>query len=294
MNDFRLEVFLSVARNLSFTKASNELFISQPAISKHIGELESIYGIQLFERANNRIELTQDGRIFLKYAEDIHNKYRELQYEMSLLSNKNRGILKIGASTTISQYLLPAILSKFKSEYPDIQLSLISGNSEYIENLISNHVVDLGIVEGINQKREYKYTLLEEDELVLVKATKYVTKEEVTLQELTQLPLVVREDGSGTLEVIYKLLKDQGIKATDLNIIMRLGSSESIKRFIVDGNSYAIISIAAIIDELKRNELSIIDIKDVNIKRDFSFITNNGSQDKLVEKFIQFALLRAK
>ncbi len=289
MNDFRLEVFLSVARHLSFTKASQELHISQPAISKHIGELEHYYGIQLFIRKQNKIELSHPGKVFQMHAEELHQKYRALAYQMSQLTQNHRGKLTIGASTTIAQYVLPAIMAKFKKEYPEIELSLISENSEHIEKLVANGGVDFGLVEGASHNPAFKYSQFIEDELVLVTAPANAAQEEVSIETLTQLPIVVREDGSGTLEVLDKLLKKHHIKISNLNVFMQLGSSEAIKRFVRAGNGYAIISIAAIMEELKRDELTIVEIENVNIKREFSFIMNKGAQDKLVEQFIHFA-----
>ena len=291
MNDFRLVVFLSVARNLSFTKASNELYISQPAISKHISEIESLYGIQLFERTNNKVSLTLQGHTFLKFAEEIHRQYQELEFEMNLSTQNHTGKLTIGASTTIAQYLLPSIMSKFMNCFPEIKLSLVTGNTEQIENLILDHKIDLGIIEGASHKKEFKYSLFAKDELVLVSSTTNSNhSEEVSIEELKDLPILLRESGSGTLEVIQKHLKSRGVKLTDLNIIMQLGSTEAIKRFVMTGESYAIISIAAVADELRRGELTVVEIDGVRIEREFSFITLNGSQSRLVDQFMQFAL----
>ncbi|MFI3295994.1 MAG: LysR family transcriptional regulator [Rikenellaceae bacterium] len=133
MNDFRLSVFLSVTSNLSFTKAALELNISQPAISKHISELESQYGVQLFVREGNKIKLTKNGELFLEHAKAINAKYKELEFEMNLVSQNDKGELTIGASTTIAQYVLPSIISKFMSRFPQIKLSLVTGNSQQIE-----------------------------------------------------------------------------------------------------------------------------------------------------------------
>ncbi|MFI3266095.1 MAG: LysR substrate-binding domain-containing protein [Rikenellaceae bacterium] len=293
MNDFRLIVFLSVARNLNFTKAAQELGISQPAISKHINELESNYGVQLFERSKSKVTLTSSGEVFKAFAQSLVDKYKDLEFEMNLLSHNDTGEIVIGASTTIAQYVLPKIISKFMSRFPNIKLSLVSGNTNYIESLISSNKIDLGLVEGATHKKDFHYRFFAHDELVLISSTKNKV-EEVSLQELLLLPLVLRENGSGTLEVIINELKDRRISLSELNLRIQLGSSEAIKRYVIDGNSYAIVSVAAIIDELKHNELRIIDIKDVELKRDFSFISRIGSQNRLAEKFADFTLAITK
>ncbi len=288
MTDFRIEVFLAVARHLSFTKASNELMISQPAISKHISELESIYGIQLFERSQNRVRITPHGERFMHFAEQLHTTYRELLFEMNQLSAKSSGSLTIGASTTVANYILPSVMAEYMRRHPDVELSLIAGNSEQIEELISQHRVDLGIIEGAKHRGEHHYARLTSDELVLVASPKITPPESITIEELKQLPILLREHGSGTLEVIEKALRSRGVKLPQLNVVMQLGSTEAIKRFIIAGNAYAILSIASLRQELQRHELTVVEIDDLTIDRDFTFITASGSQDRMVEDFIAF------
>jgi len=294
MNDFRLSVFLSVVKNRSFTKASNELHISQPAISQHIKEIEKLYDVRLIERNKNTISLTPQGKIFLSYANDIHNKYQELEFEMNLSCQNNKGKLILGASTTISQYVLPPIMALFMKRFPEIELSLISGNSEQIEESVYNRTVDFGFVEGLIHKKEFNYSVLAKDELVLVTSAENNIMDEIDIDKLKTLPLIVRENGSGTLAVFQNTLKDHNIRLSDLKIHMQLGSSESIKRFVKISKCYAIISIAAIHDELKENKLRIIEIKDFIIDRQFSSITLTGTQNKLSEKFFQFAKVAYK
>ncbi len=159
MSDFRLKVFLSVAKNLSFTKASQELFISQPAITKHIQELENFYQVRLFERQGSKILLTEAGRLLLKHSEKIMDDYKQLEYEMHLLHNEYIGELRLGASTTIAQYVLPPLLANFISQFPQINLSLLNGNSRGVETALQEHRIDLGLVEGIFRLPNLKYTL---------------------------------------------------------------------------------------------------------------------------------------
>ncbi len=145
-------------------------------------------------------------------------------------------------------------------------------------------------MEGVSHKSEFKHTPFKEDELVLVTAAQNAKQEEITPSRLQSLPFVMREDGSGTLAVIQKFLHENGIALSKLNIIARLGSTEAIKRFLLAGNCYAIISISAIANELLRGELALVEITDKTIKRNFAFITNKGSYDKLATHFMNFAL----
>lgn len=145
MDDFRLRVFITAAKTLNFTKCAEQLFISQPAVSKHIGELESRYKVQLFERSGSRLALTEAGRVMLEHAERIADGYRRLQYEMDLFTDRLGGELKVGASTTIAQYVLPQVLARFTARFPEVKVSLASGNSEQVEAALARHDTDLGV-----------------------------------------------------------------------------------------------------------------------------------------------------
>ncbi len=291
MMDFRLKVFISVAQNLSFTKASKELYISQPAISKHIQELEAAYGVQLFERKGNAIKLTSAGEVFLKHALAITENYRMLQLDMNLLSNSFKGTLRIGASTTIAQYSLSPIIAGFISRFPDIKLSLQTGNSQYIEDALEKKRIDIGLVEGSSRKNEFRYTHFADDELVLVTSASNNSPAEITAAELKSLPLVLRETGSGTLDVIEHALDAHNMKLSQMNILLQLGSSESIKHFLMYSKAYAILSIISVSKELYENKLKVIDIKDIEFKREFTFMTLQGQHNEITDKFIQFALI---
>ena len=200
MSDFRLKVFQSVAKNLSFTKASQELFVSQPAITKHIQELEATYQTRLFDRQGSKISLTESGRLLLEHCERILEDYKRLEYEMHLLHNEYIGELKLGASTTIAQYVLPPLLGSFIGKFPQVNLSLLNGNSREIEAALQEHRIDLGLVEGVFRLPNLKYTTFLEDELVAVVHSKSRLQlpEEITPQDLPAIPLVLRERGSGT------------------------------------------------------------------------------------------------
>ena len=206
MDEFRLKVFLSVVKHKSFTEAARELYISQPAISKHIKELEEKFKTRLFDRTGSKIELTKAGILLNSHAETIINNYNALEFDMNQLIGRYSGELKIGASSTISQYVIPTLLAKFINTYPDIKLSLISGNTTEIENAILRNSIDLGLVEGNYHTNDIKYQDFMNDEIVLVTraGSKYADLDEINIETLKGIPLILREHGSGTLEVIEK------------------------------------------------------------------------------------------
>lgn len=296
MTDFRLKVFRSVAQNLSFTKASKELFVSQPAITKHIHELESIYQTRLFERCGNVIALTGAGKLLLEHCEKILDDYKRLEYDMHLLRGEYVGELKMGASTTIAQYVLPPLLADYISKFENVTLSLISGNSSEIETLVLENRIDLGLVEGISKNPMLRYTPFISDELVAVVRTdcRLPIGEALKPRKLLDFPLALRERGSGTLEVIEKALEKHNIKLSMLNVMMYLGSTESIKTFIERADCIGIVSVRSVVKELAMSKLRIVDIDGMPMIREFSFVRQQGKVDGLAGVFEYFALNNSK
>jgi DNA-binding transcriptional LysR family regulator len=287
--DFRLTVFVCVAHNLNFTRAASELHISQPAISRHIRELESAYKTQLFERSGHKVKLTVSGETLLRYAETILETYHNLQLEMNLLTGNFSGELSIGASTTIAQYILPPIIAKFISRFPDVKLTVTSGNTEQIEQALEKHEIDIGLVEGAHRKQSLKYTAFQKDELVLITGVNNKIGDEISLDELIALPLVLRETGSGTLEVIEQELIRHNKKISQMNILLQLGSTESIKLFIENSPSvFAIVSISAVAKELLRNTFKVVEINGFELGREFAYVVNHGAYSEIQERFLRF------
>lgn len=293
MDDFRLRVFVTAARTLSFTRTAAALFISQPAVSKHIGELESRYGVRLFTRRGNSLELTPAGGRMLALAEEIVASYRRLEYEMGLCASHVGGELRLGASTTVAQYLLPRILARFSARFPDVRVSLLSGNSEQVERALVAREIDLGLVESLSRRQGLRYSLFMPDELVLVARTEgpRARLESVTPQELCTLPLVLRESGSGTLEVIAAALAGVGIKPGMLRVAMRLGTTEGIKHYVRNSDALAIVSVVSVRDELRGGTLRIVDIEGLTLRREFAFVHDEAEPPSIVRHFVDFACM---
>ncbi|BAP30789.1 LysR family transcriptional regulator [Chryseobacterium sp. StRB126] len=290
MFDYRLKVFHTVASRLSFTKASEELHISQPAVTKHIKEIEVQLSTKLFDRKGTSIQLTQSGKILYEYAEKIRNIYRDLEFEISQINQQHKGKLIIGASTTVAQYILPEILAKFNAYYKDIKIELLTGNTEAISSLLKDEKIDLGIIEGESQSSYFDYKTFKPDEIVLAaKSDHALAHKTLNIKDLYQLNLIFREQGSGTLEFIQNRLKEKDINIHELNTVIQLGSSESIKNYLLHSDCMAFLSISTILNELKNNILTVIDIKNFSIERDFHFILPKGEQSELIELFLRFA-----
>lgn len=290
MFDFRLRVFHTVAKRLNFTKAAEELFITQPAVTKHIREIENFYKCKLFERNGTKIKLTPAALTLLNHTENIFKIYRDIEFDLAAVNENAKGIIKLGASTTVAQYVLPKYLALFKQKFPDIHIELTDGNTEYIENLLVDNKIDLGIMEGQSKRQQIKYTKFLKDEIVLCtsNANNTVKKSTITINEFQKLPLIIREQGSGSLEVITIALKKANVKLSQLMVETVLESSESIKTYLLHSNTFAFLSVHSIFRELKSNELKIIDVKDLSIERYFYLITQQGDTHQLKEFFLRF------
>lgn len=296
MFNFRLKVFYTVARRLNFTKASEELLISQPAVTKHIKELESQFNLALFDRKGNKVTLSPAGKVLLKHTEEIQEIYRQIEFDLNQFNQTLKGTLHVGSSTSITQYILPPLLAQFHSIHQDIKVELLNGNSEQIEQSLLNKNIELGIIESKSKRREIHYTPFLKDEIVLVCSSKnqLIKKDEINPKDLKNIQLLMREPGSGTLEVIADALKQKGISLSDLKVEMQLGSTEAIKSYLQHSDCMAFISLHAIFKELKNNTLKIIEIKKLPIHRHFFFITPQGPEGGLPLLLIQFLVRNHK
>lgn len=290
MFDFRLKVFYTVAKRESFTKAAKDLFISQPAVSKHIREIELHYQTKLFVRDGINIRLTESGELLYRYAEEIFSIYRNLAFDIHALNAKMHGNLKIGASTTVSQYVLPPLLAEFRNKVNDIHLDVFSDNSAVIEQSLLNKSIDVGIVEGCSKNPQIKYINFIDDEIVLVcrPENPFYRVGLIDPKNLLNYSFLLRETGSGTLDVIESNLKTLGISLNNLQNEMNFSSTESIKMYLRHSDSFAFLSIHAILKELKYNELVVMDIEGLDIQRKFTIIQRQGQESALVELFIRF------
>ena len=290
----RHEIFMEVASNLSFSKASEILFISQPAISKHIKILEAFYKTTLFERKGNTIHLSPGGKVLhsrLKEAKKIQN---QLEFELSTLKNqfKAKGQLKLGASTTVALYIIPKILSAFHQKYPEVKISLLNRNTDTIVKALHDGDIDIGIVEGKKKVSTILYTPFMTDEVVAVCSAKspIAKKKNITIQELKNYPIVLREQGSGTLAAVKYILEKNGIKLSELKVSVRLSGTEALKNFLREDDCLGFLPKGSVYKELQEGDLTSIKIEKFQIVRDFFFIQRHGADNNELNKtFIKFS-----
>lgn len=291
MLDFRLRVFERAAHYLSFSKAAEALYISQPAVSKHIKELEAQYGLRLFDRKGNFLLLTPAGTILLAHAQEMIHAYDQVDRALGKLRDSLAGRLYIGASTTICQYVIPEILAYFRERHPELQIRLTNGNTNQIEESLLRQDIDLGIIEGRSKNRQLRYTHMLEDELVLVCSTRQdvgIGQQIKQMDELLSLTFVNRERGSGTLEVIEHHLRQHGIQPSQLRHAIEIESTEGIKRYLHEAPVVAFMSVHAIAQELHRGQMRIIELPGFSIQRPFQFINRQGDENETVLQFMSF------
>lgn len=288
--DFRLQVFLEVAENLSFTKAASRLSITQPAVTRHVREMEQQLNVRLFDRQGNHISLTEAGAMVLRYAEKVRNAYGALEAELSQLEDVTKGFIRIGASTTVAQTVVPKLLALFKSAYPDIIVQFTQGNSDFITQQVLSEALDLAIIEGGPYHTQISYTPFMKDEVVLVvrAGSKLAEKGTIQAAELYQVSLVLREAGSGTLDIIFKALAAAGIDPDLLQIDIRLESTIAIKEYLQYADAAAFLSIQSVVNELKHQQLAVVDVEGIGICRDFRFIQLQGNNTRLIELVKRF------
>lgn len=291
MADRRLQVFHAVAKHLSFTKAAEALFMTQPAVTFQIRQLEEHFDTRLFDRAHGRISLTPAGVMALEYAERILGLTSELDTRMKEASGQVAGTLLIGASTTIAEFLLPRVLGEFKARYPAVVPRLFVANSEAVQARIAERSLDLGFIEGESHLPSLATDICCEDELkvVCVPAHALARLQAATPKALTEHAYISREPGSGTREVIDSYLQKNGVPPDALQVVMELGSPEALKGLVATGLGFAIMSRATVAKEIQLGQLTQVPLSPP-IKRHLSVVyPKERFHSRLINSFVQFA-----
>jgi DNA-binding transcriptional LysR family regulator len=296
MADRRLQVFYTVARHLSFTRAADQLFMTQPAVTFQVKQLEEQFNARLFERNHGRIALTPAGRLVMDYAERILGLSEEMETRVTELNGATGGPLLLGASTTIAEFILPRVLGEFKAAYPQVHAHLTVGNSETIENRVAEHALDMGLIESPSHLAAVENVVCCEDELMVIcpPAHRFAAARAVEPQELLREPYVSRELGSGTREFTDQYLRRCEVAPEDLNVVMELGSPEAIKGVVETGLGVSIASRATVAKERKLGTLAAVPLEP-RLLRTFSFVhPREKFRSKLLTTFVEFATPRIK
>jgi DNA-binding transcriptional LysR family regulator len=291
MADRRLQVFHTVARLLSFTKAAESLHMTQPAVTFQVRQLEEYFNTRLFDRTHNRISLTEAGKRVYEYADQIFELYAKMDNAVRDMTGEISGVLIIGASTTIAEYMLPALLGDFKAKYPDVNVHLKVSNSDGIVSMVENNDIDLGVVEAPVLNKNLVVENCRHDRLVAIVPPRHDLCEHKTirLKQLLDYPYIAREEGSGTREVIHEYVAEAGLKSVDIHVALELGSPEAIKGAVEAGMGVSIVSEVTIHKELQLGTLVALELEPP-LERPFSFVHQKQKfRQRAMDELLEFA-----
>lgn len=277
MNLNHLRVFASVAEHGNLTRAARELNVSQPAISKQLSDLEEDLGTQLVDRLPRGVRLTEAGEVLFTHAQRILQAERAAQQDLRDLRGLGRGKLAVGASTTVGSYLVPSLMGELHRLHPGVQLDLTIANTAAIQGAVLETRCDVGLIEGFVSSDLLAVETLIADEMVGIAAPSHPALRHAPLRaaSLQELPLLMREQGSGSREVIEAALRKRNV---EVKPVMSLGSTEAIKNAVIHGLGIAIVSRLTVEHELLSKRLIELSFSDLQIRRDLYLVSLRGKR----------------
>lgn len=266
LNLHHLRVFTSVAEHGGFSRAAMVLRISQPAVSKSVRELERELGSQLFERGGRVPRLTEAGVVLFARGRELFAVERSAEEELRALKGLEGGVLRVGASTTVVTYLLPPYLARFHAAHPDVRLRVSSANTRDIARALLERRLDIALVEGPVDDERLEVRAWRDDELVVIAPPTHplAQRRRVPLGEIIGEPFIMRERGSGTRRVAEQALAARGVT---LHTALQLASTEAIKQAVAAGLGLAIVSRAAVADQVALGRLAVLAVTGVSLHR---------------------------
>jgi len=272
LNFHQLHIFHTVADRGSFSAAAQALYMTQPAVTMQVQSLEEYFGTKLFMRSTKKIELTEAGKVLLPYAKRSIDLIRDTDQAMTSFTQQQKGRLLLGASLTIGESILPRWLGPFGKEYPNIGISMKVMNTTHLIEEIETHQLNFAIIEAPIQHHDMHIEAVMEDELVLVvpadhPLTKLSTP--LSLENVLKYPFILREQGSGTRQVMEDKLIENGYDPQQLQIVMELGSTGAIKSAVEAGLGISFLSVSSVKHEAALGLISVLSIDNVTFKRKF-------------------------
>ncbi|MCM3005952.1 LysR family transcriptional regulator [Priestia koreensis] len=282
-----LKTFVTLAEVKNFTKTAKLLMISQPSVSSHIKNLEKEFQTKLFERSPKVLKITPTGEILYERAKQMIMIYDQTRQEILEHHHSIKGELKIGASFTIGEYILPSLLRDLQDHYPELELQAVIGNTEEVIQYVRRFEVDIGLIEGQTNEKTLSVHPFMQDELFITASTQHplVQKEEITVAELQNQSWITREVGSGTREYLNHVIRSNGLKVKSL---LTISSNQGIKESLISGMGLSLLSKYVIERDVRQNNLSIVKLKDYSFTRTLSYLyAPIMEQKKSVKMFIE-------
>jgi DNA-binding transcriptional LysR family regulator len=295
----QLRILKAIATEKNFTKAAELLYVSQPSLSKQMKTLEKNLDVVLINRENNKISLTENGKVFLQYSERILALCEESCRALIDLKNGERGNLIVGASQTIGTYLMPRVLALFAQNYPQIDLKVQVNSTRIIAKNVINREINVAVVGG-EIPTELKMNLIvepfveDEFSLIISKSHPFATRKKITKEDLYNLNFITLNSNSTIRKFIDTILSQNQIETKQLKIIMQLNSIEAIKTAVSLGLGAAFVSSSAIEKEIELQTIEILKIQNIRISRMLSIITNPDCYKTKAFEFFYNELYRLK
>jgi len=287
----QLEIFVKVAEYGSFSRAAEALYLTQPTVSEHIRTLEDELGVRLLDRLGRGAAVTRGGLLLLSYAQRMLALSREARQAMDGFQGRMSGELLIGASTIPGEYVLPALIGRFKGKYPDISITLLIGDSQAVIDWVAEGRAELGVVGARPSVRSIEYKELMPDEVVVVVRGGHAWqgRKQIALEELREEPLLVRERGSGTRAALEAALAEIGTDLGSFRIVGEMGSTQAIKQAVKAGVGVSLVSRRAVDEECRSGLLACVRVKDLKVTRAFHLATHRDrSRSPLADTFRVF------
>lgn len=281
IENFRLRVFRIVAKHLNFSRAAEELLLTQPAVTQQIKALEDEFGVPLFDRGGGRIRLTPGGEALAPFADRMSALSEEALRAVAAAYGEQSGELAVGASQTIAQYLLPALIAAFRKSHPKVRVTALTGNTDaMLEALIAGRI-QLALIEGPEGRKDLHIEPFMEDHMVLVVPPGHEwAEQEITAAMLKREPLLMREFGSGSRRVVEHALAAKGLKPKDIQAGMEFDSTEGLLSAVEAGLGVTFVSRWAVRNQLALGTLKLAHAKDLNLARRFSLARALGPEPK--------------
>lgn len=272
----QLEVFLAVADTRSFSKGGEAVSLAQSTASQHIRALEDQLQARLFDRSASQVTLTEAGRLFYDHAARICRCCSEAIEAVRRFQGLEQATLRVGASTIPAAFLIPDLLGRFCTAWPGVRLELQQGDTREVLRLLQDDLVELAVVGGCPTESPFTFEEIGDERIVLVGASDRVQQQSIRIDDLSELPIITRESGSGTRQAVDSCLLKTGVDPKGLRIVAQLGSSEAVRRAVLGGGGYAFISSLAVARELADGTLTIVNVQDFEVKRSFYLVWLSG------------------
>ncbi len=287
----QLEIFVKVAELGSFSKAADALFLTQPTVSEHIRTLEDELGVRLLDRLGRGAAVTKGGALLLSYAQRLLALSREARQAMESFQGRMSGDLLVGASTIPGEYILPALIGRFKEKFPDIAITLLIGDSEAVTEWVAEGRAEVGVVGARSGHRAVEFRELMPDDIALIvsSAHPWHGRKQVTMEELRAEPLLLRERGSGTRAALERALAEAGTDLSTFRVVGEMGSTQAIKQAVKASVGVSLVSRRAVEEECRSGSVWCLRVKDLKIARAFYLATHRErSRSPLAEAFRAF------